>query len=328
MKRVVFVILLVAVVFWIVARKRHEHARMRFTHPAQAHGSGLYPGYGHEARRSGVDTHEQLTKALTKARVALADARQEVSAAVGEARQEVRTAMAKARQALASASNDLNAIHAEKDAGLCTGPCCEDVEGIPVPVVAGTRVTHAVPQPPAPPHAPVGVQGPKPLREVAPPATTTSAPGQTRSVAGQISATEERAKNDASIALERDVRGWLDPEVPHSWAPPAGLLQAMVQKTDIKTVPKEYGPMYVAELTYDSTPSRRNSLIETYNRQLVRHRLTVLGGTLALVLIALAAISGYIRADEATKGYYTNRLRVLTAAGVGAAGAVLYQMLS
>ena len=53
-----------------------------------------------------------------------------------------------------------------------------------------------------------------------------------------------------------------------------------------------------------------------------------LGGALGFVLICLAAVSGYIRADEATKGYYTNRLRMLAAAGVGAAGVILYKMVA
>ena len=208
----------------------------------------------------------------------------------------------------------------------CTKIPGAEVEGIPVPVVPGTRVTDAVPQTPVPQHGRVVVDGPNPAPQPAP-APATPAPGQTRSVAGQISATEERAENDAFLALQRAVRDWLDPEVPQSWTPPAQLLRAMVLKTDIKTVPREYGPMYVAEFTYDSTPSQRNSLIDTYNRELVRHRLTVLGGTLTFILISLGAISGYIRADEATKGYYTNRLRMLAAAGVGAAGAIIYQML-
>ena len=42
----------------------------------------------------------------------------------------------------------------------------------------------------------------------------------------------------------------------------------------------------------------------------------------------LGAVSGYIRADEATKGYYTRRLRMLAAAGVGAAGVILYRMVA
>ena len=56
--------------------------------------------------------------------------------------------------------------------------------------------------------------------------------------------------------------------------------------------------------------------------------MAALGGTLAFVLICLGAVSGYIRADEATKGYYTNRLRMLAAAGVGAAGVFIYQMVA
>jgi hypothetical protein len=324
MKRVVFLILVVAVAFWIIARQRH--ARMQIEHSLQAHGGRLHPGYYYEDRRIAADTHEQLAEALTEARAALAEARHEVRTAVGEARHEVRTAMVKARQALASAGQARSASHAENVAAVCQNPGCEDVDGIPVPVIPGTRVTDAVPQPPVPPHTPVAVHSPNPVSQPAR-AQTTPAPDQTRSVAGQISATEERAKKDAYAALQRDVHDWLDPQVPHSWTPPARLLLAMVKKTEIKTVPKEYGPMYVAELTYDSAPSRRNSLIETYNRELVQHRLTVLGGTLTFILISLGAISGYIRADEATKGYYTNRLRLLAAAGVGAAGAVIYQML-
>jgi hypothetical protein len=68
--------------------------------------------------------------------------------------------------------------------------------------------------------------------------------------------------------------------------------------------------------------------VKVYNQQLVRRRLFHLGGSLGFILICLAAVSGYIRADEATKGYYTNRLRMLAAAGVGAAGVVIYQMLA
>ena len=75
-------------------------------------------------------------------------------------------------------------------------------------------------------------------------------------------------------------------------------------------------------------PSGRRVSSRPTTAQLVHRRLVVLGGSLAFVLICLAAVSGYIRADEATKGYYTNRLRMLAAAGVGAAGVVIYQMVA
>ena len=54
----------------------------------------------------------------------------------------------------------------------------------------------------------------------------------------------------------------------------------------------------------------------------------LLGGGLGFALTCLAAVAGFIRADEATKGYYTNRLRLLAAAGVGAAGVAIYQALT
>jgi hypothetical protein len=163
---------------------------------------------------------------------------------------------------------------------------------------------------------------PRPVAPVPP------APARIRPIAGQISANEGRAQDDARRALREAVAEWLDPEVPRSWTPSSGLLEAMIQGSETKEIVKDYGPMYVAELRADFSPEHRARLVEAYNSDLIRHRLAALGGALAFVLICLAALSGYIRADEATKGYYTNRLRMLTAAGVGAAGAILYNMMA
>ena len=67
---------------------------------------------------------------------------------------------------------------------------------------------------------------------------------------------------------------------------------------------------------------------ELYNHELVGRRLDQARRLAGFILICLAAVSGYIRADEATKGYYTNRLRMLAAAGVGAGGVLIYQMVT
>ena len=101
----------------------------------------------------------------------------------------------------------------------------------------------------------------------------------------------------------------------------------VVDEPRMKSIQKDYGELFEAMLTVDASPQRRVALIEVYNRQLVERRLATLGATLAFILICLAAVSGYIRADEATKGYYTNRLRMLTAAGVGASGVIIYHMV-
>ena len=146
---------------------------------------------------------------------------------------------------------------------------------------------------------------------------------------GRLSATKERAVADARRKLRDEVASWLDPEVPRSWTPPSRMLDAMiVDEPRMKSIQKDYGELFEATLTVDASPQRRTALIEVYNRQLVERRLATLGATLAFILICLAAVSGYIRADEATKGYYTNRLRMLAAAGVGASGVILYHMVA
>ena len=94
----------------------------------------------------------------------------------------------------------------------------------------------------------------------------------------------------------------------------------VVDEPLINSIEKPYGEVFEATLGVDTSPQRRAALIEAYHRQLVERRLVGLGATLVFILICLAAISGYIRADEATKGYYTNRLRMLAAAGVGVLG--------
>ena len=207
----------------------------------------------------------------------------------------------------------------------------EDVEGLPVPIVAGTRVSNAEAKPPAQPRTLIAVHHDTQATPKLPATTVASPPlasAARSTVTGLISATEERAKADARCKLKDTVVDWLDPDVPTSWTPPSKLLDTMVLETRVKPVVKDYGILYEAKFTIDTSPRRRAQLVEVYNRELVERRLFSLGGALAFVLICLAAVSGYIRADEATKGYYTNRLRILAAAGVGAAGVLIYQMVA
>ena len=85
--------------------------------------------------------------------------------------------------------------------------------------------------------------------------------------------------------------------------------------------------LYRAGARLDFSPARRAEVLAVYEHDLVRERLVKGGALLGFVLFVLAVLAGYIRTDESTKGYYTNRLRMLAAAGVGAAGVVVYRML-
>ena len=193
------------------------------------------------------------------------------------------------------------------------------VEGVPVPIVPETRVTEAEVEAPRTYRA---------ARKLRPFEHTTTGPAEARTIVGRLSATEPRALADARVQLERAAADWLGPDVPRSWKGPSKLIDAMVLDTQIQPVVKEYGTLYEAALRTDFSPGRREKIVRVYERELVARRLALLGGVLGFVLVCLGALAGYIQADEATKGYYTNRLRLAAAAGVGAAGVAIYQVLT
>jgi hypothetical protein len=119
--------------------------------------------------------------------------------------------------------------------------------------------------------------------------------------------------------------------LPRSWNPSRRLIDEMILESRVRQISTDYGApykVYEAQLKVDVSPERRAIFHQSYQRQLVHGRLVLMGGALAFILACLGVVSGYIRADEATKGYYTNRLRLLAAAGVGAAGMAIYHALA
>jgi hypothetical protein len=209
----------------------------------------------------------------------------------------------------------------------------EAVEGIPVPVVPGTRTTEArieTPAPPLPPTPPRAKKAPKrrPQPPTPPRPPVVDEYVEPKVIAGRLSATEDRARADARLQLVNMFPGWLDPNVPRDWHVPNRLVDGMIREVTIVPVERDYGTLYQATMLVDASPRTRRQIVEAYRHEQVVKRLVVLGGGLAFALIALSALSGYIRADEATKGYYTNRLRFVSAVGVGAAGVAIYRMLT
>ena len=212
-------------------------------------------------------------------------------------------------------------------------------DGLPVRIVPGSRVTEArieAPRPPEPPKPPKAPKPPKHVRVKHQPhkPLVTSKPVTIEEeikplvVAGRLSATEPRAINDARVQLLQKLPGLLDPNVPRDWPVPNRLIDGMIRETKVVPVERDYGTLYQATMLVDASPRKRAEVASAYRHEQVLKRLVTLGGLLTFVLISLGTLSGYIRADEATKGYYTNRLRLAAAAGVGVAGTVIYQMLT
>ena len=101
-----------------------------------------------------------------------------------------------------------------------------------------------------------------------------------------------------------------------------------VLRDDLGPELDDYKVWYEAAYQADFSPALKAEILAAYDRDVVRARLGLLAGLGVFLLACLAALAGYIRADEATKGYYTNRLRLVAAAGVGAAGVVIYHLLT
>jgi hypothetical protein len=306
MKRFFLLLVLVMAVSWMVGHHRRPSGRAAAT---PRHWVGDRRERDDEAKRRIADeTHHQTRRALAEARQALVEARDEVRQALDEARDEVHHALDEVRVSFTSdghSSGSSPSVLAD-----------EKADGLPVPIVAGTRVTEAEVKPPG-------------ARNVAKAVATAGVAEATpEAVTGRLSATKDRAIADARTRLQEEISTWLAPEVPPSWKAPVRAVDALIlAEPEIKTIQKDYGEVFQATLTVDHSPQRRTALVELFTRESVERRLVALGGTLAFILVCLAAVSSYIRADEATKGYYTNRLRMLAAAGVGASGVVIYHMI-
>jgi hypothetical protein len=206
----------------------------------------------------------------------------------------------------------------------------EEAEGLPVPIVPGTRVTEARVQTPAnvgPDGRPIG---PRRLAPSVMPVASRLPSSTSRTVSSRLCATPERARADVRVQLEREVMDWLTPDVPAHWQPPSPLVDRMVRDGVVRyqEIKKDYGMLHEATLRADFSTARRDAFLAAYQREVVGDRLAVLAGILGFVLVCLAALAGYIRADEATKGYYTHWLRAVAAAGVGASGVLVYQWLA
>jgi hypothetical protein len=158
-----------------------------------------------------------------------------------------------------------------------------------------------------------------------------------RVLVGPLSATEEKAKTELRRKVYDEVAKWLSGDVARGWDAPQDAIERMTLASyiqpvaeSISDVSKDLDDLYTlhrAGARLDFSRARRAELLGLYEHDLVRERMVKGATILGFVLFVLAVLAGYIRTDESTKGYYTNRLRMLAAAGVGAAGVAVYRML-
>ena len=168
-----------------------------------------------------------------------------------------------------------------------------------------------------------------------------------RVLVGPLSASREEARQATLVKLRREVADWISVDVPASWPVADADLDALVRDSYVQPVlfdlehaglglamgaastsagTDNIYTIYKGAELVDFSDASRDRLVHVYQKQLVRGRMLKGGGILAFALVCLASVAGYIRADEATKGYYTRRLKLVSMVGVGAAGFALYRM--
>lgn len=162
---------------------------------------------------------------------------------------------------------------------------------------------------------------------VLPPPTTRG----TAYVVGDFKTTPERAREDAEERLRQTINAWLTPDVPTRWEPSTSLVHKVILGDPVyRSLNRDYldEPVQQAALKVDLSSKSRAKFVKAYQREQGTKRLAGLGAGLVFVLACLGITSAYIRTDEATKGYYTRRLRLVAAAALGAAGAALWRYLA
>ncbi len=147
-------------------------------------------------------------------------------------------------------------------------------------------------------------------------------------VRGYPMSTPERAASEAREQAGKRIVDWLGRiGLPAGWNLPDNLFEQLAQPLSTEQIERDYGTVYVQTMRLDFSDQSRQQVLRAYETQLSHERLLQVGGLLAFVLACLGVFRSYIRLDEATKGYYTNVLRLGSTLVIAATGAVLIHLL-
>jgi hypothetical protein len=119
---------------------------------------------------------------------------------------------------------------------------------------------------------------------------------------------------DAEQNAVEQARDWLVESAHLGWAPPVGYL---LDKKRIEVTFSEptdevlrlAGPMKVVQMQLKVSAAQADDILKDARRHVMQERHGLLARVLAGVLAAVLVCAGYLRLEEATRGYYTWLLR-------------------
>lgn len=156
---------------------------------------------------------------------------------------------------------------------------------------------------------------------------TSKEPGYSFAVKG-YAPTAEEAKKDALDQASRVVRSALN--LAHASVNESQLAGMISDTQDESDVPlgssdgKELGAGKKVSLTFELTREYLRELVQQERGYVMEERMGWLARGLAVIVTALFAISGYVRLDELSKGYFTGVLRTVAILAVAGAGTAAY----
>ena len=159
-------------------------------------------------------------------------------------------------------------------------------------------------------------------------------PAHSEVVKGELWATPDAARDDVlEKASDRalEFAAEVAPRLATRWHVPTWLVREQMLKEpiyveEIEAVSPDwhFGPMYRAHLLIDLAPAKRDVLLATWHGEVLHERLGQIGGGAAFIFICLVTLFGYLRLDDATRGYYSKWLITGAATLVAGSAAVLY----
>jgi len=133
-------------------------------------------------------------------------------------------------------------------------------------------------------------------------------------IVGDYRTTQEEARQAALILAQKTLGEHLEKQSPPvNYVPPMSYISSrLVKEQPIQTreFDKPVGRMYRAELEVRLTPEIRADLARHDRQFQSEQRMGWLFKMLGIAVVLLAAITGFLRLDDMTQGYYTGWLRL------------------
>jgi hypothetical protein len=150
--------------------------------------------------------------------------------------------------------------------------------------------------------------------------------------AAVVEGTGKSIQDAHDIALDkahRAVADFLrDQDPPFAWTPtPAYVEQYLVKSnpaTDRTQEIDDLGKTYTRRLKVEIDGRQFRAMLNLDRHERMEHRHLLAAKVLGVLVVLCAAVAGYIRLDELTKGYLTNWLRAIGVGAVLAAAAALW----